>query len=120
MESLDTDVPYNKSADVGSAAVDDGVVGYLDALGPAGIVAVVVVICLVVAEGDGSGREDGFDGHIGDIALVTMRVDPVRRRCDGAGGHDWRDGIFLVAVVDADGRLIVQRRLRGVELLDGR
>lgn len=64
IKRFDLDIPDDKCADTRGAAIDDGVIRYHDALGPARIISIVVFVCFVVAESNGSGGEDGIDRDI--------------------------------------------------------
>lgn len=61
-ERLNPDVPNDKGANVCRAPIDNGVVDDFDASCPAGVIAIVGIVCVVVAQGDGSDRKRAIRG----------------------------------------------------------
>lgn len=97
-QGLDLDDPYDEGADVGSTAIDDGMVDNLHALCPARVVAIVALDVLVIPQRDGAWRERvGRD--VGSRPLVrSAGTSPVGRgRYDGRGYVCDGSGIVVVA-----------------------
>lgn len=100
-ECLDPDNPDDECADIGRTSIDDSLVDNLDALGPASIVAIVVLAVLVVLQRDGASEQGvGRDGRGGPLVALPVRGD---RRHRGVRAQHLGD-VFDIARCRCRGR----------------